>query len=158
MLSYFQTDLWHKPVVRVLPFLPIGEMGKLELRLDEFMLETDDEDDDDDEVVFLVRPLATPGRFKYVIFLKPGLLGAGRTFVSCTEELPLNEDSEASKAILDLSEITSSDDPMLFKFLFVEILVFFPRLSLSIVNKLLFPEVDEGFAIGSLPTAFVFVS
>lgn len=49
--------------------------------------------------------------------------------MSCTEELPLNEDSKASKAILDLSEITSSDDPMLFKSLFVEILVFFPRLS-----------------------------
>lgn len=44
-------------------------MGKLELRL-EFMLETDDEDDD--KVVFLVRPLATPGHFRYVIFLKPG--------------------------------------------------------------------------------------
>lgn len=50
-----------------LPFLPIGEMGKLELRL-EFTLETDDEDDD---VVFFVRPLATPGHFRYVIFLKP---------------------------------------------------------------------------------------
>lgn len=69
MLSYFIIDLWHKSVVRALPFLPIGEMGKLELRL-EFMLETDDEDDDD--VVFLVRPLATPGHFRYVIFLKPG--------------------------------------------------------------------------------------
>lgn len=43
-------------------------MDKLELRL-EFMLDTDDEDDD---VIFLVRPLATPGHFRYVILLKPG--------------------------------------------------------------------------------------
>lgn len=49
--------------------MPIGEIGKLELRL-EFMLETDDEDDEN--VVFLVRPLTTRGHFRYVIFLKPG--------------------------------------------------------------------------------------
>jgi len=45
----------------------VGEMGKLEFRL-EFMLETDDKDD---EVVFLVRPLGTPGSFRCVFF-KPG--------------------------------------------------------------------------------------
>lgn len=49
--------------------------------------------------------------------------------MSWTEELLLNKDSTASKAILDLSEITSSDDPMLFESLFVEMLVFFPCLS-----------------------------
>lgn len=41
-------------------------MDKLEFRL-EFMLDTDDE-----EVVFLVRPLATPGSFRCVIFFKLG--------------------------------------------------------------------------------------
>lgn len=41
-------------------------MDKLELRL-EFTLDTDD-----DDAVFLVRPLATPGHFRYVILLKPG--------------------------------------------------------------------------------------
>lgn len=46
----------------------MGEMGKLEFRL-EFMLEIDDEED---EVVFLVTPLATPGSFRCVIFFKPG--------------------------------------------------------------------------------------
>lgn len=56
------------------------------------------------------------------------LLGTGRAFLSCTEELPLNEDSKTSEAALDLSEIRSSDDPMLFKSLFVEILVHFPGL------------------------------
>lgn len=65
------------------------------------------------------------------------LLGAGRTFVSCTEELPLDEDSTVSNAILDLSEIISSDDPRLFKSLFVEILVFFPRLSCKFQGNIL---------------------
>lgn len=49
--------------------------------------------------------------------------------MSCTEELLLNADSTASKAILGLSEITSSDDSMLVMSLFVEMLVFFPCLS-----------------------------
>lgn len=48
----------------------MGEMGKLEFRL-EFVLDTDDKDDND-EVVFLVGPLATPGSFRCVIFFKPG--------------------------------------------------------------------------------------
>lgn len=52
------------------------------------------------------------------------LLGAGRTFLSCTEELPLSEDSKTSEAALDLSEIRSSDDPMPVTSLFAEILCF----------------------------------
>lgn len=56
------------------------------------------------------------------------LLGAGKAFLSCAEELSLNEDSKTSEAALDLSEIRSSDDPMLFKSLFAEILVCFPGL------------------------------
>lgn len=55
------------------------------------------------------------------------LLGAGKAFLSCAEELSLNEDSKTSEAA-NLSEIRSSDDPMLFKSLFVEILVCFPGL------------------------------
>lgn len=49
--------------------------------------------------------------------------------MSCTEELPLKEDSKTSEAALDLSEIRSSDDPTLVKSLFVEILVCFPGLA-----------------------------
>lgn len=82
------------------------------------------------------------------------LLGAGRVFLSCAEELPLNEDSKTSEAALDLSEIRSSDDPMLFKSLFVEILVCFPGLGckfqcnifkefLEITIKL-FTQIDFG--------------
>lgn len=52
------------------------------------------------------------------------LLGAGRTFLPCTEELPLNEDSKTSEAALDLSEIRSSDDPTLVTSLFAEVLGF----------------------------------
>lgn len=44
----------------------MGEMGKLEFRF-ELTLETDEED----EVLFLARPLATPGSFRCVFF-KPG--------------------------------------------------------------------------------------
>lgn len=54
------------------------------------------------------------------------LLGAGRAFLSCTEEPLLNEDSKTSEAALDLSETGSSDDPMLFESLCVEILACFP--------------------------------
>ena len=57
------------------------------------------------------------------------LFGAGRTFLSCTEELPLNEDSKTSEAALDLSEISSSDDSTLVESLFVEILVCLPGLA-----------------------------
>lgn len=56
------------------------------------------------------------------------LLGAGRAFLSRAEELPLKEDSKTSEQALDLSEIRSSGDPMLFKSPFVEIFRCFPSL------------------------------